>query len=356
MLCSSCRRQVSRDASGVRAAARSGRGHRRPARARARRRDARPARRRARRSAARPAARCSSPTRACRASTRGSSPATAQGALLEDAGSSHGTFLDGAPRDRRRAAARRREDPRSATRSSRSSAGATPPRPGGRSSSSRARASSCPRPAARPPWRRRPRSSGMRPRVRSGYALKRLDAEEGARRWVLRDLHDGRFLRLSRRRRAAVRAARRPAHAARADRRAPSSASGRPARRGSRGCWPTSASAGSWPASTGATPRRPTRRRASGSGWSRRSEKVWTGVGDGLRPRSTARGGWVLFTRPALWLIGAARGVGHRRLRLPGRRPLRDAVRRRAARSASAASCSWPGASRSWPCTRPRTG
>ena len=30
---------------------------------------------------------------------------------------------------------------------------------------------------------------GMRPRVRSGYALKRLEASEGMRRWVLRDLH-----------------------------------------------------------------------------------------------------------------------------------------------------------------------
>ena len=38
---------------------------------------------------------------------------------------------------------------------------------------------------------------GMRPRVRSGYALKRLDASEGNKRWVLRDLHSGTFLRLS---------------------------------------------------------------------------------------------------------------------------------------------------------------
>jgi putative peptide zinc metalloprotease protein len=38
---------------------------------------------------------------------------------------------------------------------------------------------------------------GMKPRVRSGYALKRLDATEGMRRWVLKDLHSNRFLRLS---------------------------------------------------------------------------------------------------------------------------------------------------------------
>jgi putative peptide zinc metalloprotease protein len=38
---------------------------------------------------------------------------------------------------------------------------------------------------------------GMRPRVRSGYALKRLEASEGNRRWVLKDLRSGSFLRLS---------------------------------------------------------------------------------------------------------------------------------------------------------------
>jgi putative peptide zinc metalloprotease protein len=38
---------------------------------------------------------------------------------------------------------------------------------------------------------------GMKPRVRSGYALKRLEASEGNRRWVLKDLNTGSFLRLS---------------------------------------------------------------------------------------------------------------------------------------------------------------
>ena len=90
---------------------------------------------------------------------------------------------------------------------------------------------------------------GMRPRVRSGYALKRLDASEGNKRWVLRDLHSGTFLRLSDNdaqlfelfdgtrslvdligeRRAALRRPSGP--------------------RGSRGCSPTSASAASSPAS-----------------------------------------------------------------------------------------------------------
>src|SRR4029079_15026552 len=38
---------------------------------------------------------------------------------------------------------------------------------------------------------------GGRPRVRSGYALKRLEASEGDRRWVLRDLESDRFLRMA---------------------------------------------------------------------------------------------------------------------------------------------------------------
>jgi putative peptide zinc metalloprotease protein len=40
-------------------------------------------------------------------------------------------------------------------------------------------------------------SFGMRPRVRSGYALKRLDASEGPKRWILKDLSRNTFLRLS---------------------------------------------------------------------------------------------------------------------------------------------------------------
>src|SRR4051794_2965240 len=36
---------------------------------------------------------------------------------------------------------------------------------------------------------------GTQPRLRSGYALKRLDSSEGARRWVLKDLRGGAFVR-----------------------------------------------------------------------------------------------------------------------------------------------------------------
>ena len=42
-------------------------------------------------------------------------------------------------------------------------------------------------------------SFGFKPRVRSGYALKRLDESEGSKRFVLRDLNTGKFLRLSER-------------------------------------------------------------------------------------------------------------------------------------------------------------
>ena len=38
---------------------------------------------------------------------------------------------------------------------------------------------------------------GATPRVRSGYALKRLEAAEGSMRWVLKDLESNRFLRMS---------------------------------------------------------------------------------------------------------------------------------------------------------------
>lgn len=40
-------------------------------------------------------------------------------------------------------------------------------------------------------------SFGFRPRVRSGWALKRLPASEGDRRWVLKDLADGGFMRMT---------------------------------------------------------------------------------------------------------------------------------------------------------------
>jgi hypothetical protein len=122
----------------------------------------------------------------------GSDPGAAR---IEDAGSSHGTFVDGAPvtgpvalRDGARirigdqeiGVERRREA---------SEAGRTiVVRPGDSLVVGAAGAGSVTAQATQ---------FGTRPRVRSGYALKRLDAEEGARRWVLRDLSREGFLRLS---------------------------------------------------------------------------------------------------------------------------------------------------------------
>jgi putative peptide zinc metalloprotease protein len=112
------------------------------------------------------------------------SPGNGEGAVLEDAGSSHGTFVDGVRvtgpvplrdgaliriGDSELAVERRRDD---------AEAGRTVIVPAG---------AGAVLPAALP----------MHPRVRSGYALKRLDASEGNRRWVLRDLESNTFLRLS---------------------------------------------------------------------------------------------------------------------------------------------------------------
>ncbi len=124
------------------------------------------------------------------------SPDDGKGARIEDAGSSHGTFVDGtrvtgpiALRD----GARIRIGDQELTverRRTEAEAGRTiVVQPGaslvmgavGATADASARAT----------------QFGMRPRVRSGYALKRLDAEEGQRRWVLRDLSREGYLRLA---------------------------------------------------------------------------------------------------------------------------------------------------------------
>jgi putative peptide zinc metalloprotease protein len=117
------------------------------------------------------------------------------GGVLEDAGSSHGTYLDGnrvtrpSPLhdgakirlgDAELRVERRRDD---------QEAGRTiVVRPGASLLLPAAGAASVTGTATQ---------FGMKPRVRSGYALKRLDASEGAKRWVLKDLATGSFLRLS---------------------------------------------------------------------------------------------------------------------------------------------------------------
>ena len=146
VLCPSCRRQLDRGASYCGSCGTPLAGGGGAARARAGRRDARARRGR---DDDRPRARldrCSSTTRRSRGCTRGS-PATAAGARGD-----RGRRLEPRDVDGRRArhgpdaAARRRRGSASATRSCASSAAATPPRRGARSSCGRARASS-----SRPP-------------------------------------------------------------------------------------------------------------------------------------------------------------------------------------------------------------
>ncbi len=118
-----------------------------------------------------------------------------EGVFVEDAGSTHGTFLDGRPvggrtqlRDGARVhvgnvefrVERRREE---------SEAGRTiVVRPGASLMISAVGASQLDKSAT---------GFGFRPKVRSGWALKRLEEGEGSRRWVLKDLTgDGAFVRM----------------------------------------------------------------------------------------------------------------------------------------------------------------
>ena len=116
------------------------------------------------------------------------------GARIEDAGSSHGTFVDGArltaPLALRDGARIRIGDQELAVERRRDTAEAGRTivvRPGA-SLVVGAVGADLERPATQ---------FGMRPRLRSGYALKRLDESEGSRRWVLRDLSRDGYLRLS---------------------------------------------------------------------------------------------------------------------------------------------------------------
>ncbi len=149
---------------------------------------------------------------------------------------------------------------------------------------------------------------GMRPRMRSGYALKRLDADEGARRWVLRDLSRDGYLRLSDNdaqllelldgERTLVDLI------GEAERRFGATGSARLARLladlGERGFIAGVAGTEAATAEPGLLRRLVTPR-----------EKLFGGVG-GFFDALYRRGGWVLFTRPALWAIAAlcVAGIG----------------------------------------------
>src|ERR1700754_2693836 len=118
-----------------------------------------------------------------------------EGALLEDAGSSHGTFLDGekvtAPSPLRDGAKIRLGDLELRVERRRDAAEA------GRTIVVRPGASLLVPAVGAPSVTGAATQFGMRPRLRSGYALKRLEASEGSKRWVLKDLATGTFLRLS---------------------------------------------------------------------------------------------------------------------------------------------------------------
>jgi hypothetical protein len=223
------------------------------------------------------------------------------GALIEDAGSSHGTFLDGrrvtgpmplhdGARIRvgnQELTVERRRDHAEAGRTIVVKAGASllMPAAGGAAQVS---------PSAT--------QYGMRPRVRSGYALKRLDADEGKRRWILKDLNDGGYLRLG------------DADAqlfelldgehslvdliGEAEQRFGAIGPARLAR--------LLADLGERGYLAGVTGTTPAAEAPKGF-WRRLftpKEKAWTGWGERF-DRLYARGGWLLFLRPVLWLIGA---------------------------------------------------
>jgi putative peptide zinc metalloprotease protein len=137
---------------------------------------------------------------------------------------------------------------------------------------------------------------GERPRLRSGYALKRLESGEGPRRWVLKDLRGERFFHFSDADAAVLELldGTRPILdlSLEAERRLGAAGPARLARLladlGSRGLLSGSdAAPGGDPSYRGAgrlfKPR----------------EVTWTGAGK-LFDRLYGRGGWLLFTRPAL--------------------------------------------------------
>src|SRR5688572_27717165 len=115
--------------------------------------------------------------------------------VIEDAGSSHGTWVDGARIDRpfelRDGIKLRLGDQEMLVERRRDNTEA------GRTIVVRPGASLIVPAMGRPDVTSQATQFGMRPRIRSGYALKRLEAEEGRKRWVLKDLNTNTYLRLS---------------------------------------------------------------------------------------------------------------------------------------------------------------
>jgi putative peptide zinc metalloprotease protein len=117
------------------------------------------------------------------------------GVVIEDAGSSHGTFVDGerltGPAQLRDGARIRIGARELAVERRREAAEA------GRTIVVRPGASLVVSALGQSDVTAQATQFGMKPRIRSGYALKRLEASEGSKRWVLKDLRSDRFLRLS---------------------------------------------------------------------------------------------------------------------------------------------------------------
>jgi putative peptide zinc metalloprotease protein len=229
---------------------------------------------------------------------------SANGPVLRDAGSRYGTWVDGRRIDKplvlrdgariafgdNQATVERRRDESEAGRTVLVPAGAsiamqTPEESDGISSQG---------PMA-----------GPNPRLRSGYALKRLAATEGAKRWVLKDLVDQHFVRLTDRDASLVQLLDGRHSIADLVREAEQvHGSAGPARLaqllstlGSRGM-------------LAGAPRAPA---ASELGTVARlfrpREKSWSGAGD-FFDRVYLRGGWVLFTRPVLATIATITVAG----------------------------------------------
>ena len=115
--------------------------------------------------------------------------------VIEDAGSSHGTWVDGARIDRpiqlRDGITLRLGDQEMRVERRRDDVEA------GRTIVVRPSASLIVPAMGQPDVTSQATQFGMRPRIRSGYALKRLEADEGRKRWVLKDLNTNTYLRLS---------------------------------------------------------------------------------------------------------------------------------------------------------------
>ena len=116
--------------------------------------------------------------------------------LLQDLGSSAGTWVDGHRLDEPQALRRRRADQARRRGADGRAAAVRPQRRAGRCSSRRARRSSSPRPDE-PDGRLDGERSATGRVCAPGYALKRLEAAEGTRRWVLKDLVGGRLAQLT---------------------------------------------------------------------------------------------------------------------------------------------------------------